>query len=204
MARLQVTDQAITVAGMPLPPAAFTGLVTRHPKGIERALVLEEAARHLFAANFSAQRLRRFIRDVCEWGGYPGTARRVLQGNPFPEIRRRFTRAIAALTPDEPNIQSALLEISRVRHLGLSFASKHLRLLRPDVCPVLDSVLSEKLGYALSAPGYQRFSDDCLEVAAVLHRHGVSNPVGRDEGAWFAADVEMALFVYVKEQAALL
>jgi len=179
MARLQVTDQAITVAGMPLPPAAFTGLVTRHPKGIERAL-------------------------VCEWGGYPGTARRVLQGNPFPEIRRRFTRAIAALTPDEPNIQSALLEISRVRHLGLSFASKHLRLLRPDVCPVLDSVLSEKLGYALSAPGYQRFSDDCLEVAAVLHRHGVSNPVGRDEGAWFAADVEMALFVYVKEQAALL
>ena len=95
--------------------------------------------------------------------------------------------------------RSALRAVRQVRHLGLSFASKHLRLLRPDVCPVLDSTLSEKLGYPLDSRGYQRFTDDCQKLAALLNRLGVPNPLGREGGRWFVADVEMALFVYVKE-----
>jgi len=81
----------------------------------------------------------------------------------------------------------------------VSFASKHLRLLRPDLCPVLDNILSEKLGYPLNTRGYRRFAKDCRRAARVLERHGVSNPLGRDGGAWFAADVEMAFYVHVKE-----
>jgi hypothetical protein len=107
---------------------------------------------------------------------------------------------MAALASRKPDYKFALREIRRLRFLGLSFASKHLRLLRPDVCPVLDSVLSEHLGYPLNVAGYKRFSDDCLRLSGWLHECKVHNPILREDGRWFAADVEMALSVHVKEQ----
>lgn len=195
---LQITPESIQGASSPLPPSAFPGLVQRHPQGIEKALSLEAAARRLMASAFTDQQLRAFIRDVCTWGNYPRTADRVLGGNPFPEIRRRFVNAITALTRARPDLKLALREIRRIRHLGLSFASKHLRLLRPDLCPVLDSILSERLGYPLNVAGYRRFADHCLQAARWLDHHRVGNPVPRPDGRWFAADVEMALYVHVK------
>jgi hypothetical protein len=179
-------------------PNAFTGLVERHPQ-IEKTLSLEVEASRLLMTDFSRQQLSDFIRGVCAWGGYPGTATRVLEQNAWLDIQRQFGSAITALSLDPPDVQNALRAIRRVRHLGLSFASKHLRLMRPDVYPVLDSTLSEKLGYPLDSRGYLRFSEDCQNVAALLQQLGVRNPLDRDDGKWFAADVEMALFVYVKE-----
>lgn len=41
--------------------------------------------------------------------------------------------------------------------LGVSFASKHLRMLDPHRFAVLDSVLSEKLGFASNGAGYKLF-----------------------------------------------
>jgi hypothetical protein len=195
---LQIADQAIIITESPLRPETFTGLVERHPQ-IEKTLSLEVEARRLLANGFSRQQLRDFIRGVCAWGGYPGTAKRVLEQNAWSDLQRQFDSAIAALSQDPPNLQKALRAVAQVRHLGLSFASKHLRLLRPDVCPVLDSTLSETLGYPLSSRGYQRFSEDCQKAAALLQRLGVHNPLGRADGKWYPADVEMALFVYVKE-----
>jgi hypothetical protein len=197
---IQISEKAILVAGTPVQPFAFAELITRHPQGIGKAVSLEAEARCLIAAGFSQERLTSFLGNVCAWGGYPRTADRVLGGNTFPEIQRRFRSAVDALAKKEPDIKSALREIKRVRYLGVSFASKHLRLFRPDVCPVLDSFLSEKLGYPLNAPGYKRFAQDCLRVAELLQKCRVRNPVDREDGAWYAADVEMALFVYVKEQ----
>jgi hypothetical protein len=195
---LQIADQAIMIAKSPVRPGVFTGLVDRHPQ-VENTLSLEIEAKQLLTSDFSRQQLSGFIRSVCAWGGYPGTAARVLEQNAWLDIQAQFDIAIAALILDPPDIQSALRAVVRVRHLGLSFASKHLRLLRPDVCPVLDSTLSEKLDYPLDIRGYQRFSEDCQKVAVLLQRLRVRNPLGRDGGIWYPADVEMALFVYVKE-----
>ena len=195
---LQIANQAIIITESPVQPEVFTGLVERHPQ-IEKTLSLEAEARQLMAAGFSRKQLSDFIRGVCAWGGYPGTAERVLEQNAWSDIQGQFGKAKAALSLDPPDVQSALRSLVRVRHLGLSFASKHLRLLRPDVCPVLDSTLSETLGYPLDSRGYQRFSEDCQKAAALLQRQGVRNPLGRDGGKWYPADVEMALFVYVKE-----
>ena len=197
---LQITSETIQGASGPLQPSAFPGLVQRHPQGIEQALSLEASARRLLAAGYTDQQLGAFIRDVCAWGNYPRTAERVLQGNPLPEIRCRFDNAIAALTLARPNLKLALREVRRIRFLGLSFASKHLRLLRPDLCPVLDSILSERLGYPLNVASYRRFADHCLKIARWLDGHQVRNPVPREGGSWFVADVEMALYVHVKEQ----
>ena len=194
----QITDQAIIITDSPVQLGAFTNLVERHPQ-IEKTLELEVEARRLLKAGFSQQQLRKFISGVCAWGGYPGTAARVLEQNAWPDLQRQFGSAIAALSQEPPDVQSALRAVVRVRHLGLSFASKHLRLLRPDMCPVLDSTLSETLGYPLNSPGYHRFSKDCQQAAALLQRLGVHNPLGRAGGKWYPADVEMALFVYIKD-----
>jgi hypothetical protein len=55
------------------------------------------------------------------------------------------------------------------------------------------------LGYPLDSRGYQRFTEECQKIAALLQQLGVHNPLSRDSGRWYPADVEMALFVYVKE-----
>jgi hypothetical protein len=74
-----------------------------------------------------------------------------------------------------------------------SFASKHLRFLRPDVCPILDSVIAGNLTYASTSAGYAQYAADCLEIARVLENNGVPNPVLRSD-RWRAADVDMALY----------
>ena len=77
---LQIADQAIIVAGSPVQPGAFTGLAERHPQ-LEKTVSLEVEARRLLTTDFSRQQLSDFIRGVCAWGGYPGTAARVLGQN---------------------------------------------------------------------------------------------------------------------------
>jgi hypothetical protein len=196
---VRIDKGQIIVGGVHLQPSEFRGLVQRHPQNIDDVLTLEAEGGRLLGAELSPGRLRRFVRRVCLWGGYPKTAERVFAQNRFPEIMRRFERATGALTAKPPDLRRALRELVRLRHLGVSFASKHLRLMRPDLCPVLDSTLSGRLGYPLDERGYRRFSEDCLDVAGLLQQHGIANPAGRDNGAWFAADVEMALFVCVKE-----
>jgi len=52
MRRIQVTDQAIVVAGDSLQPSAFTGLVNRHPK-LEQTIALEAEASQLLKLGFS-------------------------------------------------------------------------------------------------------------------------------------------------------
>jgi hypothetical protein len=50
-----------------------------------------------------------------------------------------------------PPRRAALAAVNQLCCLGRpSFASKHLRFLRPEHCPVLDSVLATTLGYRSS------------------------------------------------------
>lgn len=200
MRSLQISKQSITVKGQPFEPALVPELIQRHPRGIESALQLEAQAQPIRRGRFLRQELRDFIRAVCAWGGYSKTAARVLGENPFPKVRRHFERAALALGQREPNIRWALRELSELRFLGVSFASKHLRFLRPEICPVLDSVLSEQLGYPLDGRGYQLFAEDCLQIAEILRKRRVPNPFRRAGGVWFAAEVEMALYVFIKEE----
>lgn len=71
--------------------------------------------------------------------------------------------------------------------------------LRPDVCPILDTTISQSLGYVLDEHGYKQLSDDCLRIADALQQCEVNNPMGRESERWFAADVEMALFAYLSK-----
>jgi hypothetical protein len=76
--------------------------------------------------------------------------------------------------------------------LGVSFGSKHLRFLAPDRAVVLDSTISERLGYKMDAGGYREFLGDCLSVRDILNEKKIdAAEAGR---RWRACDVEMAIY----------
>lgn len=199
---LQITNNTVTFPNATLLFHEFPGLVTRHLKEIDSGLRETEGTQKrelegilLQSNDFPTADLERFIRHVCRWGGYPGIAGRILKQNRIVNIRTHFISASNILSSSIPNVQGALQAINHIRQLGsTSFATKHLRFLRPDVCPVLDSIISKKLGYSLSPNGYKQFSDDCTRIAKALQVYAVSNPMNRNNDRWFAADVEMALF----------
>jgi hypothetical protein len=166
----------------------------------EENLALEEKAKQLTKKNFEISLLSDFIRDVCRWGNYAGIASRIFMQNAINDIREKFIGAWRILVNDRPDVRKALIRINEIKNLGKpSFASKHLRFLRPQFCPVLDSVIRNGVGiYSENAMGYEKFSRDCWEIANVLEQNGIINPNGREDGKWFAADIEMAIYRYLR------
>jgi hypothetical protein len=181
-----------SVTGVSLPLSRFPFYHARHLAVVAKTHRLEKDGAALIAAGFPSAQLDQFIRDVCKWGNYPGIAGRVLKHNSAASISRQFASATAAFTSASP-ASAALSALISIKGLGLSFASKHLRFLRPDICPVLDSQLSRDCHYPLSLTDYQRFSNDCLAIAAGLNAAGgaLSLPTSTP---WGAADVEMSIF----------
>ncbi|MGB3717789.1 MAG: hypothetical protein WA996_25490 [Candidatus Promineifilaceae bacterium] len=122
----------------------------------------------------------------------------MLRGNDLPFVRDRFQTALELLDSETPDVAGPLEEVIRINGLSISFGSKHLRFLRPDKCPVLDSVIGSGLGYPESTAGYRLYAADCQEVCEKLLSNGIVNPSRRKEGRWFAADVDMALFAFLQ------
>ena len=168
--------------------------------GSEDTKELEIQGINLIAVDFAEEDLRYFIRQVCRWGNYAGIGGRVLNQNKIDMIRTNFLEAWKALNLSPPNVRRALISINKIKNLGTpSFASKHLRFLMPQVCPVLDSIIWQGVGkYSFDPEGYAEFSRDCLEIASKLHKNLTINPRARETGMWFAADIEGAIFEYLQ------
>jgi hypothetical protein len=195
---MQITSSYVVFEAPTIALAAFAGLVERHLNAVPETRDLEFEGARLKAEGFSEPDLVRFIQRVCRWGGYAGLASRIVNHNPTAAIRRQFFSAAGMLDKSPPDVQGALQKINSIRHLGQpSFASKHLRFLRPDVCPILDSIIARRLQYKHDTYGYWQFSQDCLKIAQALEAKGIANPMDREAGRWFAADVEMALFAHL-------
>jgi hypothetical protein len=159
------------------------------------------------AGKFGPKRLEKFIRGVCDWGNYPGIAERVIKNNHPLQIRKAFQGAVACLRKPVPDPVNALAALNQLHGLGQpSFASKHLRFLRPDICPVLDDgrictaswrYAPSVLGYTYDSHGYRDWVRDCKRISRRLQRLGISNPVKRPSGHWYAADVDAGLWLYL-------
>ena len=147
--------------------------------------------------DFPADDTAAFVKAVCKWGGYPGIGGRVLKDNAITTICSTLREALSSLAIG-PSTAKALTQMNVLRGLGTpSFASKHLRFLRPDICPVLDSILCDALPYSFDPDGYSDFCDDCASLTKALASSGIPNP-NRKAGIWFAADVEAALYQRVE------
>jgi hypothetical protein len=152
--------------------------------------VVEQQAECLVKRGFQPPELRNFINAVCKWGGYSGIAARVLDKNTESELNDsfRFAHSWANAGDDLAAIESLL----KLKDIGASFASKHLKFLAPENAVVLDSIISKRLGYEPTPEGYQAFLNDCRRIleraiACKLPYHGW----GRE---WRVSDIEMAIF----------
>lgn len=72
--------------------------------------------------------------------------------------------------------------------VGVSFASKHLRLLYPERFATLDSVIDARLGYSRNIPGYMRFLSD---LKSFKQEHRLQCSIG---------DLEEAIFRAIKKE----
>ncbi len=149
---------------------------------------VEARAQQYRQAPTAASALRLSV-DVCNWGG----GGRVL-GNLHKRHRNslgsrmdRWMQAALATDTDEAAIASAssTREAGLPEGLGVSFGSKHLRMLDPDRFAVLDSVLSEGLGYALNPKGYALFMRHLRDFHQKLSASGWGHSLARTESGLF-------------------
>lgn len=175
-------------------------LAQKHIKANPYTRDIEELGRNLIATDFPEEEVKEFVKKVCGWGGYAGIGGRVLTRNSLSSICTSLRTAIKHINRDVPQLSQALKEINTLSALGTpSFASKHLRFLCPDLCPVFDNLLREALPYSFDPLGYAAFAQDCLQIATQLTRTGIRNPFNRPNGRWSAADIEAALYTQVSE-----
>ena len=131
-------------------------------------------------------RCHEFSKQVCDWGG-GGRVWGNLERHHSPdalqtELHQWF------LSADVADGKSSAIEGGLgIKGLGVSFASKHLRLLKPDCYAVLDDVLSVGLGFALNPAGYDLFVH---ELKQFKKRYAVSHSL---------AEIESSLFGLVRQ-----
>jgi hypothetical protein len=188
---ISIANGNVLAGGTSIPLADFPQLHAHHLNEVAGTRQLELAGFALSKHEFAFAALEPFIRQVCRWGNYAGIAGRILKRNTPQELMSRFAGTTAGFMGARP-AATALVSLNYLSGLGTpSFASKHLRFIRPDICPVLDRLLSRDLGYCFTPPGYQQFSTDCCAVAHQLDIAGFALP---PTNRWGAADVEMSIF----------
>jgi len=172
----------------------FPILMKKHIKKFPGVPALETEAQELILSNFTFPAAEQYIRNVCRWGNFAGVGGRVIKNNTINEVQDAFRDAYAFLNANTPSPSAALARLNMISGLGTpSFASKHLRFLKPEICPVYDAILTDKLPYTFDPDGYAEFSSDCQTMAEKLNNESIENP-GRKTKQWLAADVEAAMF----------
>ena len=143
--------------------------------------------------------LPHFIQQVCLWGGRrgPSIAARVLNAaNNLPATRLVIVNAaIADLAVG--NILGAINQIVSLHGFGISFGSKQLRMLRPDLCGVLDALVRQQCCYGNSPADYVQYCLDCSAQALALNVAGILTSTGQ---SWNAGSVDMAVFAWIRNR----
>jgi len=132
--------------------------------------------------------------DITRVLGNPfNIANRVRKANTEDEVREKTRQAIRHLS----NPAAALTYMMCINRWGRTYASKTLRCICPSNYGALDSKLiqginSNYLSSRDEVERYCQFLGLCRKI-----RQAVSVPGPRENGAWFLADVEVALFQFV-------
>lgn len=134
----------------------------------------------------SAADFLQFSRGVCEWG----RGQRVwgnLQRHHGAENLAKVLKSWLIFANGSCKDEDAIARGAEIKGLGVSFASKHLRMLDPERYAVLDDVLRQGLGIALNPSGYRLF----LSALRALAKE-IDQPVK-------IANLEAALFLLVRQ-----
>ena len=106
----------------------------------------------------------QICKEVCKWGGTTGNrvwgnlkARyQAIDDQTCPSLRSALHEWLADAATNA-NVKEVIASGISIRGLGVSYASKHLRILFPERHATLDSLISDQMGFALNPSGYALF-----------------------------------------------
>jgi hypothetical protein len=181
--------------------ASFPAMIRQHGQNFADTLEMEVRFANRIRTPFDEfEPTREFIRAVCKWGRFAGVAGRILKRNSKKKILAAFEKARLRLLQTAPDLKAAMESLNELEALGRpSFASKHLRFMLPQKCPVYDRILNNALPYDSTPAGYAEFATDCLTISRQLIKRKIENPI-RGSVTWYAADVEAAIFAAIRNK----
>lgn len=106
----------------------------------------------------SDEEILLFSKRVCKWGGGERVWANLIRLNDKNTLAKSMKEWFLDIEKSE-SCERSIEQGVKINGLGVSFASKHLRMLNPSKYAVLDEVLSTGLGFALNPKGYQLFMD---------------------------------------------
>ena len=121
-----------------------------------------------------------FSKAVCEWGGGQRVYANILRHNHQDQLAQRLHDWFVSVPTS--SVDEAIEAGTSIKGLGVSFASKHLRMLQPIRFPVLDDVLQRGLGFATNTAGFRLFTRTMGEFR---ERYGRAETLGQLESGIF-------------------
>lgn len=159
----------------------------------------------LVRSNFSRNDAVEFCQAVCTWGRGERVFANLKRhhGNNLGKILSDALVKAMTATDDE----AAIAALCAIKGLGVSFASKHLRMILPQRFGVLDSRFQEKIGFAMNAAGYGLFMKDLREFHKNAIKHARAQltdmPIGMVENGLFFLVQPKAIAQMKRERAKL-
>ena len=155
-----------------------------------------------------------FFSRVCDWGGNQHNVKEeVLSQLHSRSMLHQIERALLSLarvttqssrTVRDAGLEKAASSMMELDGLGISYGTKVLRMLRPDLCGVMDSTVQMFGGFAttnelsnherekISQANFSWYSHQCLQVVGFLNNASISPPTGANE--WRVGDVDAVVF----------
>lgn len=188
-------DQCFALVKLSLNADEIAPLLQRHPNNDTNIEELEAFGAELARGKFPEAASCEFVKNVCVWGAGHRNVKRVLELNEPADIAKALRDGHrCALNGKVPG---GVSRIATLKYLGISYASKQLRVLLPDHAVILDSVIRTRLGYAESEKGYAEFLSDCHQLLNRIQAHpragATALPVLR------VCDIEAAIFQKLQE-----
>jgi len=148
------------------------------------------------AHNLGYLEITDLVDITCVLGNPFNIANRVRKANTKDEVKKKTREAIQHLS----NPAAALTYMMSISRWGRTYASKTLRCICPSNYVALDSKLIQGINPSYlpsrnEVERYCQFLDFCQEI-----QQGILELGPRENGAWFLADIEIALFQFVWDE----
>lgn len=184
--RVMAADSICTLANLRFTRSALESAIHGfiEDTGSNETLRIERMARTLDLE--APNDAYKFSQDVCAWGRGGRVWGNLKRFHSQEELAQAVVRWLRA-AKDATSPSEAIRPGTQIKGLGVSFASKHLRLLDPERFASLDEVISLGLGYALNTAGYNLWLHD---LHALKRNHSLAHRVG---------DIESGIFVLIRQ-----
>lgn len=141
--------------------------------------VVEAQGRKVLAGSWNE--CYEFARQVCKWGRGGRVWGNLNRHSTADALQIKLCNWFSSVVLEDSD-SNAIEGGCGIKGLGVSFASKHLRLLLPERYAVLDEVLSIGLGFALNPTGYALFM---RELKRFKEKYSIRHSLAHIEWAIF-------------------